>query len=120
MKKKRILLSIICTMMILMTTVPVFAGSYESTYTMTGGVFSRSITATQYIKTIVMPSVGTPGSSIGVILATKQWYGWDGPVQMVDSAYGGTVTHNCNGTYKIWLRNFTTTEVKGRVNFYWQ
>ena len=102
------------------TTTAYAAGTYTSTYDMTGGVFSDNITASEYIITSIVPRDGMPGGSIGVILATKHLYGWDGPVEEVDSATGGTVTHSCNGTYKIWLRNFTTMRVTGKVTFSWR
>lgn len=116
--KSSILLVLIC---IIVATSTVYArGSYNSTYNMTGGVFSRNISAKKYITTTIVPKDGTLDGSIGVILAKKHWYGWDGPIKNVNSATGGTVTHKCNGTYKIWLRNFTTMRVTGNVSFDWK
>lgn len=122
MKKKTLFtILLLVVMCICITTSTAYAaGSYSSTYNMTGGVFSKDITASQYITTTLTPSQGSPGAVIGVILATKHWYGWDGPVKDVDSAAGGSVTHYCNGTYKIWLRNFTTIRVYGNVSFDWK
>lgn len=108
---------VLCLFVISMS---VFAGgSYSSTYDMTGGVFSRSITAKNYIDTSVEPLKGTSGCNMGIILATKHWYGWDGPIKYVSSTKGGTVRHNCNGTYKIWLRNFAGVQWTGSVEFSW-
>lgn len=123
MKKKSttcstLLLIIMCVC--IATTTAYAGGSYSSTYDMTGGVFSDDITASEYITTSIVPRDGMLEGSIGVILATKYWYGWDGPVKNVNSATGGTVTHSCNGTYKIWLRNFTTMRVTGNVTFSWK
>lgn len=112
------LLSVILFVGVIGTTV--FAsGSYSSTYDMTGGVFSSDITANSYITTTITPTQGTPDCNMGIILATKYWYGWDGPIQYVSSTAGGTVTHNCSGTYKIWLRNFAGTRWTGAVDFSW-
>ena len=123
MKKKSttystLLLIIMCVC--IATTTAYAAGTYTSTYDMKGGVFSDNITASEYIITSIVPRDGMLGGSIGVILATKHLYGWDGPVREVDSAKGGTVTYSCNGTYKIWLRNFTTMRVTGKVTFSWR
>ena len=95
------------------------AGSYSSTYDMKAGVFSRDITANKYIATTVNPTQGTSDCMMGVILATKYWYGWDGPIDYISSTTGGTVTHNCSGTYKIWLRNFSGNQWTGNVYFEW-
>lgn len=38
----------------------------------------------------------------------------------VSSTKGGNVTHYCNGTYKIWLRNYSGFHWTGNVDFSWK
>ena len=120
MKKKLYLTLIFAIILTFISVLTVSANSYSSTYNMTGGVFSRDITARSSITTHITPTQGTMNASMGIIRATKYWYGWDGPIKYVNSQSGGSVTHEANGTYKIWLRNFAGHRWTGHVTISWR
>lgn len=95
--------------------------SYSSSYDMTAGVLSRKMTAKKYIKTNISPEIGNPDVQMGVILAQKKLYGYDGPMKMVSSVRSSSVKFNCDGTYQIWLRNFANPQRwTGNVSFSWE
>ncbi len=120
LRRLRRIIAAVCCMFLLTGVAASAAGSYSSSYSMTGGVFSKAITATKSITTTVVPGQGTSGVQMGIIRAKKEWYGWDGPIQYVSSTAGGTVTFSCSGTYYIWLRNFAGSLWYGNVTFSWK
>ena len=87
MKLGKTKISMFALAMTIVSTTTVFAsaGSYQSTYDMTGGVFSKSIKPSSYVKTTIDPGIGIKDASIGVIWAKEYWYGWDGEVKYLDS-----------------------------------
>lgn len=94
--------------------------SYQSTYNMTGGVFSNSYySPTSYITTTIRPKIGTSGCNMGIIWGKKYWYGWDGDIDYVSSTEGGSVTFNVNDKRRLWLRNFSGNRWTGNVTLTW-
>ena len=119
MKKTKTLLALMLTLMVIVPITVFASGSYSSTYDMTGGVFSKYITPTSYVKTTITPTKGVSGQNIAVIWAKKYWYGWDGSSKSVSSTKGGSATHYSSATRKVWLRNYTGQQMTGKVTFKW-
>lgn len=122
---KNIAKVILCMSILIGSTNIAFAASstYSSTYDMTGGVFtSRTFTYSQYLKTTISPSQGSPGSDMYIYLAKKTSSGWSikDEVGTVDSAEGGTVTYNGSGTNGIYLRNYNGAQWIGSVSINWK
>ena len=98
-------------------------GTYESTYDMTGGVYSKITWTTDGQATFdvfVNPSEGREGTILTVFLQkSKSFNSWvDVESGEVDSVDGGSVTLNASeaGTYRIYLRNWTGFRVKGDIS----
>ena len=95
------------------------AGSYNSTYEMKGGVFSKWIQPKSKCTTTITPRVGTAGVNMTVVWAHYTILGWDGPCKTTSSTKKGTVTFKSNKKRKVWLRNPTGKMWKGNVSFKW-
>lgn len=109
-----------CVLLITSTTLCVFAaGSYTSTYDMTGGVFSKWIQPKSKCEITVNPTKGTAGQDMGIIWAHETWLGWDGSQKFVSSTTGGTVSFKSSNKRKVWLRNYTGNQWTGNVTFSW-
>lgn len=120
MKKiKRV--TIVLSMFICIFCITAFAnaGSYTSTYEMTGGVFSKWIHPTSKCTITVYPKSGTDGQDMGVIWAKKTALGWDGKQKWTSSTQPGTVTFKSSKKRKVWLRNYTGFKWTGSVSFTW-
>lgn len=112
-----------CALLLCSVKVIYAASSYSSTYQMTGEVFSQpEFSVTRYITTSITPSQGASGQSIWVYKAEKTVMGWaaTNEIGSVSSVFGGSVTCNDAGTYKIYLRNCCGHVWLGNVSFTWE
>ncbi|SKA66482.1 hypothetical protein SAMN02745111_01324 [Eubacterium uniforme] len=117
--KRIIILSTVLVCLVSMT-VSAKAGSYSSTYSMKGGVFSKKWIDPKSKCTVdVFPEIGTPGEDMAVIWANKVFFGWDGDYKWTSSTEPGTVTFKSSRRRKVWLRNFTGIRWEGKVTFSW-
>ncbi|WP_273127778.1 hypothetical protein [Bacillus weihaiensis] len=111
---------------ILASTSLVYAasGEYESTYNMTGGVYSKyfDVGSDPTFTVYVYPEIGVEGSNISLYLERKTTFGHAG----VDS---GSVSSTVNDSeklygdndaqYRIYYRNWTGHQMKGDTTIKW-
>ena len=99
----------------------VFAASFNSTYDMTGGLFTRTFspTSSKPIVTVqTWPDVGVYGQSMSVYLQKKNTFGYDdvSSGSLDSTVYDETsLKGNSKGTYRIYLRNWTGKKMSGDI-----
>lgn len=100
------------------------SGTYESTYNMDGGVYTRqnwTTTAAPTFKVTIEPTSFEGSDSkvgMGIYLEKKELFGWSAVDEgRVTLMAGGTVTlkGSAAGTYRIYLRNWSGLWATGKV-----
>lgn len=125
-KKLKAHLSLICVLLVL-TVGFVYAGSgsYNSTYDMTGGVYSRtmSVGSNPSFTCNLYPAQGVYDAIIRVFLEYKEWYGYTSVASndvSSTSSSSSNFTKSDSGTYRFYLRNYTGLQMTGDCSFSWQ
>ncbi len=125
---KKALIILFTLTLIVLSTVVVFAasGSYNSSYDMTGGVYSQDILIDGNNGKIVVNLIPTKGyndHNIDVYLQKKGLLGvWSGVTgNNVSSVYNSTSTFSNleKGTYRIYLRNWSGQQMTGKSTISW-
>lgn len=100
------------------------SGTYESTYSMDGGVYTRqnwTTTAAPTFRVTIEPTSFDGHDSkvaMGIFLEKKELFGWSTVDEdRVTLMAGGTVTlkGSAAGTYRIYLRNWSGFWATGKV-----
>ena len=100
------------------------SGTYESTYDMTGGIYTRqswNVTSAPTFKVTISPTYfggNDKKVEMSVFLEKKELFGWSTAAEgRVTVMGGGTVTLRgaSSGTYRIYLRNWSGWSTKGKV-----
>lgn len=92
---------------------------------MTGGVFGKEIGVgndASFVVTLT-PTKGVRGANIVIFLQKKETSGYKSVKDAsVNSVSGGTKGFHNNpaGTYRIYLRNYTGLEMKGKSYIAWR
>lgn len=97
---------------------------YNSTYKMKGGVFGRVIGVGKNARFTVKltPIEGVQRANIFIYLQQKKTFGYKNIKSAnVNSISGGTRSFykNPEGTYRIYLRNYTGIEMRGKSYISW-
>lgn len=103
------------------------SGTYESTYSMDGGVYTRqnwTTTAAPTFRVTIEPTSFDGHDSkvgMGIYLEKKELFGWSTVDEdRVTLMAGGTVTlkGSAAGTYRIYLRNWSGFWATGKVKIH--
>jgi hypothetical protein len=126
MKKKMISIMIV-SVLVLSTAIVAFAGgsgSYSSTYSMTGGVYSRQMdVGTNPSFTAKLKPTQSVPTNLTVYLEKKTSTGWSSLISKdVSSSSNSTTTftNNNSGIYRFYFRNWSGQLAKGNVDISWK
>lgn len=119
---KKVGVAIGTTAIVLGATSLVYAasGTYNSTYSMTGGVYSQvwNASAKPTFTVSLYPDIGVANANITIYLERDNWNGW-GVVtsKSVSSTSGSTSTlyGQESGEHRIYLRNYSGKLMQGDV-----
>jgi hypothetical protein len=126
---KNIVVSTLAVVALFAATVLVFAqsGTYNTSYDMTGGVYTQqtwnaSATPTFVVETT--PSVGVEGAIIREFLQKNATFGWSDVASKDVSSQNyakATLVGSDKGEYRIYFRNYSGFQMKGsiKISYSW-
>lgn len=125
---KTLILLLICLLFIF-TVSYAGSGSYNSTYSMTGGVYSRTMDVganPNFVINVRPTEWPSSSSTMTLFLQQKHWYGWGSAggsqtSRTVSARYSSTTTLRGldDDLYRVYMRNYTGLPMRGNVSFNW-
>ncbi|CAM3068983.1 hypothetical protein PASE110613_15220 [Paenibacillus sediminis] len=113
--KKRIISSVVAIGTLISLTPFVFAasGTYNTSYDMTGGVYSKSTwspSGPSSFEFLMSPTIGVSGANIGIYLQKSGILGYSDvdSTQVSSTSFSDSTLHGSSaGTYRFYLRDWS-------------